>query len=70
MKIPKSISGHPAVESVVPGEDQGSDFKYWVFLKPGYYFTAGHAEGGCGGASFESAAEFVASRPKLKSVTN
>lgn len=31
MAIPKGISNHPGVERVVPGDDQGSDRKYWVF---------------------------------------
>lgn len=38
MAIPKGISNHPGVERVVPGDDQGSDRKYWVFLKDGWGF--------------------------------
>lgn len=38
MAIPKGIGNHPGVERVVPGDDQGSDRKYWVFLKDGWGF--------------------------------
>lgn len=68
MKIPKSIANHPAVQSVVPGEDQGSDSKYWVFLKDGYEFSGGERAGCSGGSAIDSVADFKYAAP-VKSET-
>lgn len=64
MKVPATILKHPAVLYAVPGEDEGSDSKYWVFIKDDYKFTAGHAKDCIGGAGFNGVIEFIESRPK------
>ena len=62
MKIPKSILSHPAVHSVVLGEEQGSDSKYWVFLNNGWgYYEYGQRNTYhwiAGGVGVDSVAEF------------
>ncbi len=62
MKTPKTITRHAGVEKVVSGESQGSDRKYWVFLRDdwGYYE---HRQRKpcfwiCGGFGVDSVAEF------------
>jgi hypothetical protein len=61
MKAPKTILSHPAVMSVADGEEQGSDSKYWVFLKDGWGYYEGARESYnwvCGGFAVDSVAEF------------
>lgn len=62
MKMPKAIANHPGVKQVTDGESEGApESKYWVYLKPGWYFTADTKAGGtCGG--FESVERFVDSK--------
>jgi len=38
MNIPKTISNHPLVGFVDLGDNQGSEYKYWVELKLNYVF--------------------------------
>jgi hypothetical protein len=62
MKLPKTIANHPTVESVHFGDDQGLDYKYWIYLKIGCYFTAGGKAGGTGGG-FNTVEAFRQARP-------
>lgn len=59
---PKTIANHPGVERVVSGADQGSDRKYWVFLKDdwGYYLYDERQDYNwiCGGHGVDSVADF------------
>jgi len=63
MRIPKTIANHPSVQAVVSGEDQGSDYKYWVFLKDGHQFTGGRMAGCTGGCGIDSIEDFKVSQP-------
>jgi hypothetical protein len=63
-RVPKAIAAHEAVASVVPGEDQGSDSKFWVFLKDGYQFTGGERKGCTGGSGIDSVADFKYANPQ------
>lgn len=62
MNSPKGISSHPGVDRVVSGESEGSDRKYWVFLKNGWgYYEHGQRQDYswiCGGHGVDSVAEF------------
>jgi hypothetical protein len=62
MAVPKGISSHPGVVRVMPGEDQGSDLKHWVFLREGWgFYESGQRNDHCwisGGFGVDSVAEF------------
>lgn len=66
MKIPKSLSNHPAVSFVETADTNGSDSKYIVHVKDGYVFTQGHAEGCSGSIGVDTVAEFLYAKPVLK----
>ena len=38
MNIPKTISKHPLVNFADSGDNQGSDYRYWIELHPNYVF--------------------------------
>lgn len=57
-KPPKGIITHETVESCFSGNDEGSNYKYWVYLKNGYTFKQGRLEGcTCGG--FDNVNDFL-----------
>jgi hypothetical protein len=62
MNIPSTFLNHPGVSRVVAGDDQGSDCKYWVFLKDGWgFYENGERRAHCwinGGFGVDSVAEF------------
>lgn len=69
MKIPKTLSGHKAVRLVETADTNGSDYKYIIHIKDGYYFTKGRAEGCAGSAGFETVAEFLYSNPQKRTTS-
>ena len=56
--MPKAIAEHPAVEEVLDGFSQNSDYKYDVWLKPEYRFASGRMEGLRGGR-FQTVQDFM-----------
>lgn len=66
MRIPKSLTDHPAVESVETAETNGSDCRYVVRVKPGYFFTVGHAAGCSGSIGVDTVREFLYAAPRLR----
>lgn len=66
MRIPKGLTDHPAVTHVETTDTNGSDSKYIVHVKNGYYFTQGHAAGCCGSIGVDTVAEFLYAKPELR----
>lgn len=66
MKVPKGLSTHPAVVRVETQGTNGSDSRFIVHVKPGYYFTRGHAAGCCGSIGVDTVQEFLYAAPQLK----
>ena len=70
MKIPKTITSHAGIKTVVLGEDQGSDCKYWIFLQVDWgYYEHGQRQDCCwicGGFGVDSVAEFKKIRLEKK----
>lgn len=66
MKIPKGFTNHPAVVRVETADSNGSDAKYIVHVRPGYFFTRGHAAGCSGAIGVDSVKEFLYAHPVFK----
>lgn len=67
MGAPKYLTKHEAVLRVEPGEDQGSDYRWFVELKPGWVFNSGRAEGCNTPMLFvDNRDDFVRARPEYK----
>jgi len=66
MRIPKGLSEHPAVRMVETSDTNGSDSKYIVHVKDGWYFTRGHAEGCSGSIGVDTVAEFLYAKPEKR----
>jgi hypothetical protein len=62
MKFSKTMTNHPGVSEVLSGDDEGSDYKYWVGLKPGWTFENGRMAG-CSGAFFNKVSDFLYAKP-------
>lgn len=63
MKMPKTIVEHPGVQECTYGPASGVDeYRYDVFLKPGWSFTSGRSEGVRSG-HFNNVDEFRSARP-------
>jgi hypothetical protein len=56
-RAPKAIQQHAGVEEITSGDAEGSDYRYYVWLKDGWRFTSGRMAG-CQGAFFQSVADF------------
>jgi len=65
-KIPKGLSNHPAVTFVETSDTNGSDSRYIVHIKDGYYFTQGHAAGCSGSIGVDTVADFLYAKPEKK----
>lgn len=63
-KAPKSILRHPGVDECLCAKAQGfsSEFRYDVFLKDGWRFTANGKED-CQGGRFRTVADFFDAEP-------
>lgn len=64
-RVPATIRNHPAVMYCVPGEVEGSDYRYWVELHREYRFTRG-AKADCTGGGFDTVKMFQYAKPELK----
>jgi hypothetical protein len=63
IKMPKTIVNHPAVESCEYGPNSGvEDYKYDIFLKDGFVFANGKAEG-CRSFTCNTVADFLHANP-------
>lgn len=56
-RVPASIRNHPAVRYCVLGDEEGSDYKFWIELHSGWKFTQGRAEN-CTGIGCDTVADF------------
>ena len=66
MKAPKTIANHPGVEACEPGMSGGvEDYRFSVWLKPGWAFTSGR-NAGCRGSNFNTAKEFTEAKPAFR----
>lgn len=45
-KLPKYITAHPGVEFADTGENQGSDYRWYIELRDGWCLAWGRNEGG------------------------
>lgn len=45
-KLPKYLTSHPGVALVTTGDDQGSDYRWYVEFKAGWCPASGRNEGG------------------------
>ena len=63
LRVPASIRNHPGVRYAVLGDEEGSDFRYFVELHSGWLFTDGSKTGGTGGG-FNTAAAFHSAKAK------
>lgn len=61
-KLPKYITQHPAVAFADTGDNQGSDYKWYVELKPGFVFERGRNEG-CSSLFFHNREDFEWANP-------
>ena len=66
MNIPKTILNHPLVAFADLGDNQGSDYKYWVELKLDHVFD-GYFSGAKG---FNSVKDFAQSAIVKRPFTN
>jgi hypothetical protein len=64
-RVPATIRNHPAVMYCVPGEVEGSDYRYWVELHREWIFTRGAKEN-CTGGGVNTVRDFLYYRPELK----
>jgi hypothetical protein len=70
MKAPKSITKHPGVETCESGISGGvEDYRYSVWLKPGWVFSSGRNAGGRG-YNVNTANEFKQARPTKTRLAN
>lgn len=61
--IPKTIKNHPGVLEALDGPGQGFDYKWNVFLKPGWAFRNGRMAGSRTG-NFNSVRDFRFADPQ------
>jgi hypothetical protein len=61
-RVPATIRNHPAVRYAVPGEVEGSDYRYFIELHRGWMFENGAKAGGTGGG-FNRVADFKYANP-------
>lgn len=54
---------HKSIENCYVGEDQGSDYQWWVELKAGWRFTEGRLEG-CRWGGFNDQKSFDNASPE------
>lgn len=45
-KLPKYLTSHPGVKFADSGENQGSDYRWYMELKDGWCLSSGRNEGG------------------------
>lgn len=62
MKLPTTIINHPAVAKVTSGEDEGSDYRFYVWLKDGWSYKYGR-NAGCQGCFFNTVRQFQDALP-------
>lgn len=62
-RMPKGITSHPGVESCDAGPDVGvEDYRYAVWLRPGWVFSSGRMEG-CRSGNFNTVTDFRYAEP-------
>lgn len=64
MKLPKTFQTHPAIAFADFGENQSSDYKFYIELKSGWKFTWSKYEG-CSSGFFNRVSEFNLCEPEF-----